>query len=344
MTASLRLDLVDLLAVSFLVIGGVIFAIGMAIDTRALHEFLRVFVDEWTPGLVVDGLLLLVVNRVIRRNERNAVLAQIGSLSNDFALDAVRRARGEGWLADGSMHGRELKKARLQDADLSGADLRGVDLRFADLRGVSLSHADLRKAVLTGANLTDADLRWANLSGVQMRWAELQGARLDGVILTDTDMAFASVDDDFAVVTGSSQGIVGGHLQPSQIALLRTSFAEVERQGEKAIELFYSNLFAAKPELRHLFVSSQQRQNRKFLQSLKLIVSSLDEPERSIEVLERLGERHKGYGVNHSHYEIAGGVLIATLAELFGDGFTHQLRDAWQTAFGLIAAVMIQAA
>ena len=344
MTSSLRLDLVDLLAVSFLLTGSILFCVGMTLDTRTMHEFLQVFVDEWTPGFVIDGLLLLVVNRILRRNERNGVLAQIGSLSNDFALDAVRRAQREGWLADGSLQNRDLKKAKLQDADLSGANLNGADLRFANLRGVSLSHADLRKATLTGANLADADLRWANLTGAQLRWAELQGARVDGVILADSDLTFASVDGDFAKITGCSQGIIGGHLHPDQVALLRSTFAEVEQQGEKAIALFYDNLFAAKPELRQMFSSSRQRQNRKFLQSLKLIVGSFDEPERSIEVLEQLGERHKSYGVNRGHYELAGAVLIATLNELLGEDFTQPVRDAWQSAFGLIAAVMVQAA
>lgn len=339
----LKLDLVDLLAVCFLIIGGLLFTVGMTIDTRALSDFFQMFVDEWTPGFVIDGLLLLTVNRIIRRNERNGVLAQIGSLSNDFALDAVRRARSEGWLCDGSLQDRELKKAKLQCADLSGADLRGVDLRFADLRGACLSHADLRRACLTGANLSDADLRWANLSSAQLRWAELQGARVEGVILDETDLAFAAVDEDFHRTTGCCQGMVGGHLCPAQIRLLQTSFADIERQGEHAINLFYDNLFEANPALRSMFSSSRQRQSRKFLQSLRLIVNSLDEPERSIEVLEQLGERHKGYGVQSHHYELAGGVLIATLAQLFGKDFGGQMREAWQAGFGLIAAVMVQA-
>ena len=343
MTNSLRLDLVDLLALSFLVCGIALFTVGLSIDTRGLNELVATFVDEWTPGLIIDGLLLLVVNRIIHRNERNNVLAQVGSLSNDFALDAVRRARSEGWLTQGLMRGRDLRKAKLQFADLSGADLRNIDLRFADLRGASLSHADLRGAILTGANLCDADLRWSNLNHAQARWADLQGARVDGMRLVDADLTFASVDEDFSKTTGSTAGIVGGHLQPHQRKIVRKTFAEIERHGEVAIDLFYDKLFAAKPDLRAMFSSSRQKQSRKFLQSLKLIVCSLEEPERSVAVLEQLGERHKGYGVTQAHYELAGGVLLATLEEFFADRFTHDVRDAWQSAFGLIAAVMVQA-
>ncbi len=98
MTTSLRFDLVDLLAVTFLITGCILFTIGISSDTSSFQEWLRMFVEEWTPGFIIDGLLLLTVNRIIHRNERNNVLAQIGSLSNDFALDAVRRAGTEGWL------------------------------------------------------------------------------------------------------------------------------------------------------------------------------------------------------------------------------------------------------
>ena len=75
MTASMKLDLVDALAMSFLLIGGTLLSIGLMVDTRALSELFQVLVDEWTPGFIIDGLLLLVVNRIIRRNERNGVLA-----------------------------------------------------------------------------------------------------------------------------------------------------------------------------------------------------------------------------------------------------------------------------
>lgn len=342
----LRLDMVDKLAVSFLTVGTTLFLIGMTMDTRALSEFWQVFVDEWTPGFVIDGALLLVVNRIIRRNERNNVLAQIGSLSNDFALDAVRRARSEGWLLDGSMTGREIRKAKLSTADLSGANLSTVDLRYADLSFASLTHADLRGADLTGANCRNADLRWADLRGARLNWTDLNGAQVEGAKLDHADLSFTAVDEEFYRAHGDEIGgtIEGGHLQCHQVKTLQTSFKKVEGAGDQAIELFYENLFAAKPELREMFSSSQKRQAQKFMQSLRVIVSSLGQPERSFEVLEQLGKRHRNYGVEAYHYELAGGVLLATLADFFGEEFTPEVREAWTSAFTLISNVMIQAA
>ena len=109
----------------------------------SLNEAVAVNAHDWAPGLVIDGVLLWVVNGIIRRHERDRVLSQVGSLSREFALDATRRAREEGWLLDGSMAGRTLSRASLQGADLSEATLPGADLSYSDLRGVTLAYADL---------------------------------------------------------------------------------------------------------------------------------------------------------------------------------------------------------
>ncbi|MEM1433539.1 MAG: pentapeptide repeat-containing protein [Pseudomonadota bacterium] len=343
MTHLMKFDLVDAVALCFLAVGGLLVSTGLLLDERILSELFRMLVEEWSPGFVIDGMLLLALNRIVRRNERRGVLAQIGSLSAAFALDAVRRARSEGWLEDGSLQGARLKKAQLARADLSGADLRGADLRFADLEGASLCHADLTDAQLLGANLLDADLRFATMRGAQLRWAELRGARLENVVLNGADLTFCSVDDDFAAITGSDQGVTGGHLQAAQVEALRSSLAVIEQDGEQAIDRFYENLFIERPELRSMFSSSRARQNRKFLQSLRMIISTLDEPERSVEVLEQLGARHAGYGVQREHYDLAGSVLLRTLEEVLGEGFTVELKAAWTAAFSLIAGVMIDA-
>ena len=59
MNASLRLDAVDRLALGFLGLGTSLFVVGLLVDPQALTQVLRTIVDEWTPGFVIDGLLLL---------------------------------------------------------------------------------------------------------------------------------------------------------------------------------------------------------------------------------------------------------------------------------------------
>ncbi len=191
-------DTVERFAVLLLVAGMGMFIWGWSLNPPAgLIEAVTGAYTDWSPGLVVDGLLLLVINRVLRNNERSRILGQVGSLSNEFALDAVRRCQEEGWTESGAMAGRDYSKARLSRADLPGAVLNRSKFRFADLHHADLMHADLRGTDFTGANLTGADLRWADLRGAKLCWADLTGAEIDGARLDGVDAASATAPSGF---------------------------------------------------------------------------------------------------------------------------------------------------
>ena len=60
--------------------------------------------------------------------------------------------------------------------------------------------------------------------------------------------------------------------------------------------------------------------------------------------MQALGRRHAGYGVREEHYATVGAALLWTLEQGLGDTFTTPVRDAWATAYGTLASVMIEAA
>jgi len=336
-----KLDAVDVLAVVLLTIGAALFGWGLYLDPpSSLNNLVAVHFGDWTPGFVIDGVLLLVLNNVIKRSERTRVMSQAGSMSNEFALDAIRRCRDEGWLQGGAMASCKFAKARLSTADLSDAKLGGADISFADLTGADLTHADLRGANLKGANLTNADLRWANLEHACLDWSDLRGAQLDGTALDGVTAAFASIDPQHAAVPEFQDAVVGGFLTTHQVELVESTFDQLLAEGDAVIAQFYERLFETAPEVRGLFSTDIARQSRKFLQSLKLIVHSLSATERAALVLQRLGERHRGYGVESGHYDVVGQVLLDTFEEILGDAFTSDVREAWSSAFWLISSTM----
>lgn len=338
---TLRLDGIDLFAFALLVTGLATLVLGTWLEPPAsVASAFRLHYPDWAPGLVTDGLLLLVVNSILRRHERRRVLAQVGSLSREFALDAVRRVRGEGWLEDGAMRGIELSRSRLSGVDLSGGILRDADFSFSDLSGASLAYADLRGADLTGTDLSGADLRWCDLRGARLSWADLRNAHLDGARVEDVDARFASVDARHAEVAGLAGGVVGGFLDTSDIEAVRRSFELVERAGAEPIEGFYRRLFQEAPEVRSLFRSDPGTQARKLIQSLKVIVSALDAPQKHVAVLRRLGERHHQYGVRPEHYPIVTGALLETLEEALGPRLSEEAREAWRRTLELAGLVM----
>jgi nitric oxide dioxygenase len=335
-------DLIDGLAILLIGLGITLFIYGISLNPPgSIQDLVQTQFGDWTPGFVTDGVLLIVINRVIHRHERRRVISQVASLSNEFALDAVRRCRDEGWLQDGGMRARKFDNARLASADLSDAKLPGTSFRFSDMSAADLTHADFSDADLTGTNFSDADLRWADLSNACLEWTDLRGAQLDGAKLQGADAAYASIDSEFRDSRDFGKAIVGGFLTSRQMSLIKMSFDKFRSRGEAASARFYQRLFENAPSVRAMFPDDASKQARKFLQSLNVIVGSLSSSERTTRMLQRLGERHQDYGVKPDHYPIVGHALVETLREELGDEFTEELEEAWSDAFELISSAML---
>ena len=84
-------------------------------------------------------------------------------------------------------------------------------------------------------------------------------------------------------------------------------------------------------------------QKKVLMQTLTVVVRSLDRLETLVPAIQALGRRHAGYGVRASHYDTVGAALLWTLGQGLGDGFTAELHDAWAEAYGVLATVMIDA-
>lgn len=126
----------------------------------------------------------------------------------------------------------------------------------------------------------------------------------------------------------------------TQISLVQTTFRDVAALGDAAIALFYDRLFALDPSLRSLFPTDMAEQRAKLLATLGLAIKSLDDLPALLPALDALGERHVGYGVQPAHYETVGAALLETLSLGLGEGFTPEVREAWATAYGLLAGAM----
>src|SRR6266516_2586192 len=66
--------------------------------------------------------------------------------------------------------------------------------------------------------------------------------------------------------------------------------------------------------------------------------------ETIVPAVQALGRRHAGYGVRAEHYESVGVALLWTLEQGLGEAFSEEAREAWATAYGTLASVMIGAA
>ena len=133
-------------------------------------------------------------------------------------------------------------------------------------------------------------------------------------------------------------------MTPHQQTLIRETWSRVTPIADVAARLFYDRLFELDPSLRRLFSRTDMDAQRKNLvQTLAVVVKSIDNLEPLIPAVEALGRRHAGYGVKPKHYATVGGALLDTLQAGLGDAFTSDAREAWGEAYELLAGVMLSA-
>jgi len=134
-------------------------------------------------------------------------------------------------------------------------------------------------------------------------------------------------------------------MNPTDIDLIRSSWSGVEPIADTAASLFYGRLFELDPAIERLFRRTDMAAQRKILmQTLTVVVKSLDKLDQLVPAVQALGRRHAGYGVRESHYATVGEALLWTLEQGLGEAFTPPVRSAWAEAYGILASVMIAAA
>ena len=134
-------------------------------------------------------------------------------------------------------------------------------------------------------------------------------------------------------------------MTPKQQNLIRTTWALVAPMSDQAAALFYARLFQLDPDLARLFERVEMiKQGRMLMQTLAVVVKSVDDLAAIVPAVEALGRRHAGYGVATKDYATVGEALLWTLETGLGDAFTPAARQAWATAYHILSSVMIAAA
>ena len=129
-----------------------------------------------------------------------------------------------------------------------------------------------------------------------------------------------------------------------QRKLVQSTFAAIVPVADDAAMLFYQRLFEIAPELRSMFRGDMTEQRKKLMQMLTAAVKGLDRLDQLVPVVEDLGRRHAGYGVEDRHYDTVGAALLWTLEMGLGAAFTADVKDAWATVYEVLATTMKNAA
>jgi hemoglobin-like flavoprotein len=129
-------------------------------------------------------------------------------------------------------------------------------------------------------------------------------------------------------------------ITPEQIHLVQSSFQHVLPLAETAGVLLYERIFALAPATRALFAEDIRPQASRLMAAVKAAVEGLDNLEAVEPFLVKLGARHVRYGVRPEHFDLGGEALLWTLEQGLGEAFTPEVRDAWTSAWTVIAGAM----
>jgi nitric oxide dioxygenase len=133
-------------------------------------------------------------------------------------------------------------------------------------------------------------------------------------------------------------------MTPDQCRLVKQSYEPVREMAGPLALLFYGRLFQVDPSTRRLFHNDLALQSRKLMDTLDLLVASLDDFERVRERLAALGRRHGGYGVRADHYASVVGAFLWALAQALGPDFDAPTREAWRAVLTAVSTAMQEGA
>lgn len=129
-----------------------------------------------------------------------------------------------------------------------------------------------------------------------------------------------------------------------QIKLVEQTFAQIAARGDPVVDVFYSELRGFDPKLGELVASGLAAQRRTLLTTIETIVSHLGQPRRILEPAQKLAVRSLVFSTLSQQTSFVGNALLRTLKRELGAGYTDDVRDAWISAYRLVADAMREAA
>jgi nitric oxide dioxygenase len=128
---------------------------------------------------------------------------------------------------------------------------------------------------------------------------------------------------------------------------VRATLPAVGANGVEITGRFYSAMFAAHPELRHVFNQGNQangEQRQALAGSVAAFAAHLVNPDSGTpfqQMLPRIAHKHASLGIRPEQYTIVGRHLMNAVADVLGDAVTPEVHAAWSEVYWLFATLLI---
>ncbi len=123
-----------------------------------------------------------------------------------------------------------------------------------------------------------------------------------------------------------------------QTLLLKTSWRHALINQPESERIFFTRLYQVAPD----FSERLQLHVQRFINSLTLIITKLDDVEEMIQEMYEMAKRLNAHGASPDHFVITGECLIRALKEINGKAWTKETEEAWFAVYGLFCSASIE--
>jgi nitric oxide dioxygenase len=135
-------------------------------------------------------------------------------------------------------------------------------------------------------------------------------------------------------------------LSPSSYAVVSATAPVVAQHADEITARFYSNMFAARPELLQIFNQGNQatgEQSKALAGSVVAYAVQLIDPNAPpfTHVMRRIAYKHMSLGVRAEQYIVVGHYLLEAVAQVLTEAVTPDVAAAWEEVYWLFAVHLI---
>lgn len=135
-------------------------------------------------------------------------------------------------------------------------------------------------------------------------------------------------------------------LTQTQREIVKSCVPALKTHGLVLTKNFYSRMFAAHPELKHLFNMSHQatgEQQQALAMAVLGYAEHIDDVSVLAPVIGVITAKHVSMGIRAEHYPIVGRHLLAAIGEVMGSAANEEVLQAWAAAYQQLADALISA-
>lgn len=132
-------------------------------------------------------------------------------------------------------------------------------------------------------------------------------------------------------------------LSQQTIDIVKSTAPILEQHGETLTKHFYKRMFSHNPEVAPYFNPANQAegtQQRALAGAICAYAANIDNLEVLGAAVELIAQKHASLMIKPEQYPIVGENLLASIAEVLGEGATDDVINAWGEAYGLLADIL----